>query len=653
MILKMMRISPPKFPVGLNLSKGGLIAVFAALFLALMILNNELLRGIRLDLTSNKLYTLSEGTRNILGQIQEPINIYLFFSEKETRDLPQIRNYHTRVKEVLEEYSLIAGGKLKLHHVNPEAFSEEEDRATQMGLQAVSTRVGDKIYFGIAGTNTLDTVEVIPFLQTSREAFLEYDLGKLIYNLVNVKKPVLGLMSKLPMDTPKGLSAKLPGISEPWFIADQLRQVFDVHRVQPDVAVVPHEIEVLMVVHPKELPEKTVYAIDQFVMRGGKGLFFVDPQAEADRAVDPNTLLMEPKSKGSDLNRLFSVWGFSVDADSIIGDAARGLTVSYGKEEAAQAHPAVLGLRKEDFNREDVVTDALETLNFYTASYIQAEEDAATKLTPLVWTTRQAMPISIQLFRYMPRVNDLYKTFAPTGERYPLAARIQGAFKSAFDGPPPPEKPEEKNDEEKAEPEPPPKFDPHVAETTKPGVMVVVADVDLLTDRMWAQKRNFFGRVILQPFANNRDFIINLADNLFGSADLINIRSRASYSRPFTRVLEIETAASQKYRATEQSLQTKLKETEAKLQELQQQRDDQKSTLLTASQQEEVRKFQKKKVEISKKLRNVRHQLVKDIENLGTRLKLANIIVMPLIVVVASLVVGFVRVRRHKQSAAI
>ncbi len=634
----------------LNLSRGALIAAFAVLFLALMILNNELLRGVRLDLTSNRLYTLSEGTRNILEQIEEPVNLYLFFSEKETKNLPHLRNYYARVKDVLEEYSLIADGNLRLHYVNPEAFSEEEDRATQLGLQAVPVRSGDKIYFGVAGTNALDATEVIPFLQTDREAFLEYDLGKLIYGLVRVNKPVLGLMSTLPMDPSPSQAAALgaqAGAGKPWLMTEQLKQVFDVRTVETDAALVPREVEVLMVVHPKDLPEKTVYAIDQFIMRGGKGLFFVDPHADAEQSPVPNAPLQDPKDKSSGLNRLFRAWGFSVDEDAIIGDAARGLSVSYGAGSRPEAHPAVPSLRAEDFNREDVVTNALNSLNFYMASYVRAEDDD-TELTPLVQTSEQAMPIPIQNFRYLPRAGDLLKLLTPTGERYPLAARIRGTFQSAFDGPPPLGSGEDEN----AAAEPAPEPAPHLSKATAAGVVTVVADADVLADRMWAQRRQFFGRTIMQPFAGNRDFVINLVDNLFGSTDLIGIRSRASYSRPFTRVREIEDAASRKYRDTEQSLEKELKDAEAKLQELQQERDDQQSTLLTASQRQEVGKFERKKVEIRKKLRNVRHQLVKDIENLGARLKLLNVISMPLLVTAAALVMGFVRVRRRKRSAA-
>ena len=642
-----------------NFSQSTLLIILTALFFALMILNNTVLRGVRVDLTANNLYTLSDGTRNILKQIQEPINLYLFFSEKETQALPKLRNYYTRVKEVLEEYQFIAGDKLKLHYVDPEVFSEEEDRATQLGLQTASVKGGNKIYFGIAGTNALDTTEVIPFLQAKREAFLEYDLGKLIYNLTHVKKPVLGVMTDLPM-YPIKINPGTGRMNDPWVITKELEQVFDVQLVFTDADTIGDEIDVLMVIHPKKLPEKTLYAIDQFVMRGGKGMFFVDPYSEADKIPQIEGMPMQDiKARSSSLNRLFRPWGFSVDENTIIGDTARALSVTIQAGKPAISHPAVLNTRAQDFNHEDVVMDSLESINFYLASHIEVEKASSIEMTALVQTSKQAMPIDIQRFRYIWHPSVLLQDFSPTGERYPLAGRIQGIFKSAFDARP--EKEIDADSENEAEDEDTLEkmqddnqyLAPHIAKTEQPGVMIVIADSDVLTDQMWVQKRQFLGHPFLQPFSGNRDFIVNLIDNLFGSNDLIGIRSRASYSYPFTRVQEIEQKASHKYRATEENLQKELNETESKLQKLQQKRADKKSQLLTASQRKEVNKFKRKKVEIRKKLRNVQHQLVKDIENLGAKIKIINVITMPIIITVIALFIGFLRVRKRKKSLAV
>ena len=371
-----------------DLSSGALLAALVGLFFVLMILNNTLLRGVRVDLTENNLYTLSDGTRNLLAKIEEPINLYLFFSEKETKNLPRIRNYHSRVKEVLEEYRLLSDGKLNIRYINPEAFSEEEDRATQLGLQAATVKSGDKIYFGLAGTNALDTTEIIPFLQTDRESFLEYDLGKLIYSLIHVKKPVLGLMTDLPM-YPTRLDNATGRMNPAWLITEQLEQVFDVRLVFTDTDTVDLDVDVLMVVHPKNLPQKTLYAIDQFVMRGGKGLFFVDPYAETDYVSQPaDAPLQDPKAKGSDLNQLFQAWGFKVDDDTVIVDTARAMPVTIQPGQPPVPYPAVVSAVNQDFNQQDVVMDALESVNFYLASHIRMEDGAEAELTPLVQTSK-------------------------------------------------------------------------------------------------------------------------------------------------------------------------------------------------------------------------------------------------------------------------
>ena len=515
-----------------------------------------------------------------------------------------------------------------------------------MGLQAASAQGGGQIYFGLAGTNALDATEVIPFLQADREAFLEYDLNKLVYGLIRLKKPKLGLMTDLPMYATRS-NPKTGKMNDPWVITQELEQVFDVELVFSDTETIAPDIDVLMVVHPKELPEKTLYAIDQFILGGGKGMFFVDPYSEADQIFQPGGApVADLNARKSSLNRLFNAWGFNVPDSSIITDLARSLTVNFQDRQTSIAHPAALNMRRQDFNQEDVVMDALEEINFYLASDVEIAENSGLEVTALVETSKQAMPIPVDRLRYLGDPGALVQGLSPTGESYLLAARIQGNFTSAFDAPP-----ENKNEEEEEEPRGNDTRE-HIQQTSQPGIVIVVGDTDLLSDQMWAKTMHFFGQPIVRPFASNRDFVINMVDNLFGSKDLIGIRSRASYSRPFTKVKEIERQASRKYRATEQDLQQQLTQTENKLQELQRQRSDKKSELLTKSQRAEVRKFRNRKVEIRKELRNVQHQLVKDIEALGAKVKAINIITMPVVVTIAALLIGFFRVRRRKKSVA-
>ncbi len=633
--------------LGLNtsrLSKGISFLVLAILFIALVVINNSIFRNVRLDLTEKNLYTLSEGTRNILADIKQPINLYLFFSEKASRDYPQIRNHHVRVKEMLEEYRLRSNDMLKISYIDPEPFSEDEDRATQVGIQAVS--VGDEtLYFGLAGTNIVDDVEVIPFFQSNKEIFLEYELGQLIYSLTRLKKPVMGIMTTLSM-YPTQIDPQTGRMNNSWVITEQIEKLFDVRLVLSDATEIEEEIDVLMVVHPKNLGDSTLYAIDQFIMRGGRGLFFVDPFANAEFLPIPeNQPLQDSHAKSSSLNRLFDSWGFSVDENSVIGDRKRALKASLSTGSIVR-HIAMVGTKQQDFDIDDAAMSGLQSVNFGMSSYIKANnpEDAAVKIDPLITTSKNSMPIPLQQFRFMANPDILQRGFKATGEKYILAARVRGKLKSAFTQAP-------QNDDENESDAPEPRA--HLAATKNQAELVVIADTDLLTDSMWVRVQNFFGRRIVQPLAGNGDFVVNLLESLFGDTNLINIRSRASYSRPFTRIDKIETEADQKYRETAEQLQKELNQIEARLRELQKEKADKQSALLTQEQQRELNNARQKKIKVRKQLRHVLHQQNEDIENLGTTLKIINIGLVPLLVMLIAAILGFLRVRnQYKEISA-
>ena len=629
------------------------------LFLALVIINNQAFQGIRFDLTENKLYTLSDGTINILSKIQNPIALHLYFSEDSSQSYPQLKNYYERVKDMLEEYRQHANEKLTIHYVKPEAFSEEEDQAAQLGLQNVRLSGGDSLYFGIVGTNILDNVETIPFLQNDKEVFLEYELSKLIYSLTHLDKPVLGLMTSLPM-YPTKIDTTTGKMNEPWFITQQLEQLFDVRLVHTDVKKIDHEIDVLMLVHPKLLGEKAFYAIDQFIMRGGKGLFFVDSfsnKEEIPTAAD--SPLPDKYAKSSSLNRLFEKWGFTVDQDHVVGSPNHALPVSLGNGETAK-HLAMMNFVPQNFNQEDVVMNGLKSLNLGTSSYITLNDGAKDKgveLEYLIRTHKNADLISLDLMRYLPHPDHLRKNYKSDDTSYVVAARIHGQFTSSFDQPPKNTDADEDsevidkkitktNDDSEVS------AANHLSETVEQGNLVVIADTDLLADHMWASTQNFFGRRIVQPFANNRDFVVNLVDNLFGNSDLIGIRSRSSFARPFTKVQNIEANADRKFRATEENLKKEYEKVNQRLKELQEQRTDKKNVLLTQEQKDEIRAVEEKKLEVRKKLRSVRHQQVKDIEELGTYLKIINIGVVPSVVTIIALLAAMIKLRRRRQNTS-
>lgn len=640
--------------------------MLVVLFLVLITLSNMLFKHMRLDLTENKIYTLSESTRNIVSAIDQPLNLYLFFTQESSSNNPYYRKYYQRVREILEEYGLYAGDKLRLNFIDPEPFSEDEDRATGFGIQRIPLEdSGDVLYFGLAGSNAVGDVEKIPFLDPRREVFLEYDIDKLLYTLMNPEKPIIGLMSTLPMYPVEGLGARSQ--QNPWVVIEQIEQLFEVKLVFTDSDRIDEEIDVLMVVHPKKLEEKTQYAIDQYVMRGGNAIFFVDPYAEVDDIPLPGDMPMQDLTiKSSSLNTLFKKWGFEVAERTVVTDFNHGLQISMAGQRP-QRNILYLGLNENSIDRDDVVTSALEQVNFAIASHIQVLDKDKLEMTPLIHTSKKSSLLPLHILRFMSDPSELEKGFRASEEEYPIAARIKGEVSSAFDGPPKEENEEDENEEgsetkegdeneadnkaDESEAESESDLPPHIAKSDGPVNLLVVADVDILSDRLWVVVQNFFGQRLYQPIANNRDFIINAIDNMTGGKDLIGIRSRASFNRPFTKVAEIEQGAVVKYREVEQELESKLQETEAKLQALQEQRTDRKkgTNILSAEQMQEYQRFQKQRLQTRKELRDVKYNLAKDIDQLGRDLKIINIGAVPAVVTVLALIFAFIKRRRQRR----
>ena len=606
---------------------GSALAVLALLFLAVIVLSNTLLRGARLDFTQHGLYTLSEGTKKVLAAIPEPINLYLFFSDHATENMPALRTYANRVRELTEEMAAKSGGKIHLKVIDPLPFSEEEDRASGFGLQAVPVgQTGETLYFGLAGTNSTDGQAMIPFFQIDKESVLEYDLAKLIHTLSTTKKPVVGVLSSLNMGP--GFDPATRQMKEGWAWLNSLNEFFEVRQLQPQsTKAIDKDIETLVVVHPKGWSEDLDYAIDQFVLRGGRVLLFLDPNAEQDQeAQDPeNPSAAMFASKASDLPKLLKAWGVEYDANQVVLDAGHALTVQTGSGRPSR-HPAILGFARADLNSSDVITGSLDTINLSSAGQIKMAEKAPLKMTALIQTGEQSMLVDAQRIRFVPDPSTLLADFKPSGEHYVLAGRLEGKLKTAFP--------------ERSGPD-------HLAESKDPAQIVIVADTDVLSDRLWVQAQPFFGQTVYSAFANNGDFAINAVDNLTGSNDLISIRGRASAQRPFTKVNELRQAADDRFRAKENELKQELAETERKLGELQRGKSEEQALILSPEQKKELERFQAQKLSIRKELRSVRRQLDADIESLGTKLKVINIVLLPLLLTAGAILYAFRRRRRH------
>lgn len=611
----------------------GILILLVILFVTLTILSSVFLKGMRFDLTENGLYTLSGGTRNILENMDEPVTLYLYFSEDVSRDLPQFRSYARWAGEMLEEFVDRSGGKLTLKRVNPEPFSPQEDEAAAYGLQAVPVgAAGDTLYFGLVGTNSLDGLQMMPFLQPDKEKFLEYDLAKMVYSLSHPEHRKVGLISGLDMQP--GFDPATQSAREAWVIHQQFSQLFDLQDIPADSSDLPDDLELLVMVHPKNLDEEMLYQVDQFVLRGGRLLVFMDPLAEADMGGDPNDPMARMNAGGSSsLGPLLQAWGVGFDTDKVIGDLAYALQVSIAQGQPPVRHLGILAVDSDGLNSTDVAVADLQNVNFASTGWLAQLENAATEFEPLVESSENAAPIDAVRLRFLSNPQDLFEDFQPTGDKFTLAARVTGGARTAFETPP--------GDASLME---------HVVESGESGINVVLfADTDILTDRLWVQKQNFLGQLIVNSFADNGTLVANIADQLLGSSDLIGIRTRASTVQPFGVVDELRLSAEARFRDTEKRLQAELEETERKLTEMQSLRQDSELMVLTVDQQDEVQRFVDRKLQIRAELRQVQHNLSRDIELLGMRLKFINIVLMPVLIIIAAFVFGQIRRRRQER----
>ena len=582
--------------------------MMAAIFLlaAVVISQSGLFSRLRVDLTENNLFTLNDGTINILKGIDENIHLRLFYSDQATENIPMLRTYHRRVVDFLQELERYGSGKLTVTMIDPVTFSEEEDQASQYGLQALPVgEGGENVFFGIAGTNAIDAVEVIPFLQPDREAFLEYDLAQLIYNLNNPAKRTVGVMSDLSLlgsfDPQTG---QIPG----QIIFEQLKEMYNVVPVATDTSSIS-DVDLLLVVHPKNLTESTLFAIDQFVMNGGRLMVFVDPMAQSEEVpADPqNPMAQIQADRSSGLAVLFHAWGVGFDKTKVLLDNQHAVSIQAAQGQTIR-HLGINSWTQNNMNQDDIVTSDLSSLNTALAGTLTSSTD---NLLPILTTSEQTMLTSNDAMSLLYNPNVLFQNFQPEDQSHVIVARIKGALNSAFPS----------GIEGQTE---------VLSQVEQPQV-VIFADVDVLFDRMWVRAQNFFGRQIYSNFADNGSLINNLIDNMTGSADLIQVRARGTSNRPFDKVQEIKRVSEQKYRETESQLLQQLRETENKLNELQRIKGQENQLIISQEQQQEINRFKQRKLEVRKSLREVKRNLNKDIEALGTQLKFINIALVPIL----------------------
>lgn len=614
------------------------LVLAALLFVAVNIVSTNLLTSARLDLTADRLYSLSDGTRQILGDLKEPVTLRLFFSEDLATPYPALKSYGRRVRDLLEAYASLSDGKLKLQVIDPEPFSPAEDDAVAAGLKAIQTPTGEAIYFGVVGVDSADAQLALPYLSPDREEFLEYDVTKLVNDLATPKKPVVGLISSLPLEYgPGGPMAAAQGQSAPYVIYQQLQQSYQMRSLGQVFTAIDADVDLLIVAHPAELSDAELYAIDQFVLKGGRLIAFVDPNLEAAAYMGQSPMGATPPS--SSLSKLMDAWGVTYDDQKIIADrglAQRVAMVSQSGGRVYKDYIAWLALHRGNVAADDVVTAELDDINLASAGALFAKDGATTKFEPLMTSSAESMMIEATQVQYAPDPDELLRKFAPDGKEKAIAARLTGPAKSAYSAPPSPKDGA---------------ADAHIAWSKNINV-VLIADADMLEDRFWVNVQNFLGQSIAVPIADNGAFVINAVDNMIGSSALISLRSRGVSQRPFTVVEDIRRRAEAEFLTEEKRLEAKLQETEKRLHELEAGRGDGNQAVLDKTQAEEVEAFRQEMLATRKQLREVQHSLRRDIERLGATVKFINIAGVPIVLTIVALIVAALRRRRRQRAYA-
>jgi ABC-type uncharacterized transport system involved in gliding motility auxiliary subunit len=602
----------------------------------------------RMDLTEGKLYTLSPGTKAILKKLDSPVEIRFYHSQSETRMPSQITTYANEVEDLLEEFRQASGGKIKIRRIDPKPDSDAEEAAQADGIEPQQTGPlgGESYYFGLV--ISLDPEKAaIPFLDPNRERLLEYDLARAIGGVISTNKPVVGIMTGLPMfgmpSNPMMMRMGQRG-QRPWVFVQELKRDYTVKQVQMDADKIDDDIQVLIVAHPKNITDKAQYAIDQFVLRGGKLLGLLDAQCFIDRdQSQPNNPLagMMPGG-GSSLPKLLQAWGVAFESTKVVADLGYTREISFQEGQPPRPMPTFLFVNPEGINKQDVVTSQIDNLLLAQAGSFSGTPATGLKQTVLLHTTKKSELVDGMTAQFSPqKITDDFKA---SNTEYPLAIRLQGKFKTAFPEGKPAEAPADDKDKEKKDEKKP--ADNSLKESKTDGVVILIGDADFLFDNFCVQINPLFG--VATPINGNLGLAQNMVEQLAGDANLVGTRSRGALRRPFTVMQKMQAEAEDAGREKIQKLNQELQNAQNQLNELQAKKEPGQKLILSPEQQTKIAEFQKKQRDTQRELRELRKNLRQDIDSLETKLKVANIGAVPALVIVAGLAMFFVRKQRTK-----
>ncbi len=599
----------------------------------------------RIDLTENKMYTLSKGTKEILKSLDTPVTIQLFYS-KNVPDMPvYLKNYASRVLDFLKEYKAEAPGKIRIEELNPTPDSDAEDAAHLAGIYGQTTRLGgDKIYLGLAVT-CLDKTVAIPFLSTDRENLLEYDITRAIYRVINPKKPVIGLMSSLPVmggPSPMMMPGQ-PNRRKPWLLISELKREFEVRKIETSADKIPDDISVMVLIHAKNLSDKTLYALDQFILRGGRMVAFLDPMSFVESRTNPMSRFQHTPPGSSTLGKLLDKWGIQFKTDKVVADMVY-MTRVRGRDGQPESLPTILSIPKAALLKNDPATAQLSSLLFAFSGAFEGTPPDYLKKEALVQTSDECEYVE-KFMAQMPG-NAVLRDFKPLNHKLDLAIRLSGKFKTAFpDGNPADASAgdsKEKKKTNKAK-------NAALKIAKKPGVVVLVGDSDMLYDNFCVRRTQLFGQEIITPLNDNLSFAQNIIEMLTGDTRLISIRGRGVVHRPFLKVQKMQAEAQRQYQDQIRALEDKLSQTRQKISEIQKTKGKTQRLALSPEQQEAIRKFREQEAKTRKNLKELRKKLRRDIDSLEVRLELFNIALMPLVVSLGGIGLAFAKRRKGRK----
>jgi len=609
------------------LSVGGILLVVVIVVLVNLLVSRI---NLRWDLTQDNVYSLSDGTKKILSDLEQDVTLKLFYSKSNAGIPVSIKNYGNRLIDFLEEYELYSKGRLRVEIHDPKPDSEEEEWAQKYGIDGINLPAGDKIYFGLVAV-AADQEETIRMLDPAAEQRLEYDITRVVARVQSSSKLTLGVVSGLPVFGGARTNFQRSPQGPPWLFIQELKKTYDVAEFSPfsKTVVFDDAMDLLLIIHPRDISEEMIYAIDQYILGGGNALILVDPSAVMD--MNPGMV------KSSSLPELFKQWGIRMNATQVLVDF--GLATRLRDQNGQiEDNPLWVSLSKESFNTDSVITAKLESMLLPVVGTIEKASDHSVNYEALLRSSTYSG--QTDAFKTQFGASELRRDFMATPDIYDLAVILRGSFETAFpNGKPMPEDTGD-TEETKASAK---SASPHLTESRQPSTVLVMADTDFLFDGYYVNRQNFLGFEIANIFNDNLNFLLNSIELMTGSEALIDIRSRGTHERPFEKVQELEEKAQARWMAREQELVREVEETNLKLQQLEQQKDASQNLILSEEQEAEIQRFQEEKIRINRELKEVRRNLRADIERLGNRIKFINLFAIAFMVSLAGVAYGLYR----------